>query len=157
MARFLIVLLPCALGFVPGSPSPAGARAGVARAAGGKDRSFIPPSADKYYEQIAQRREQIARGDADSGFVDDASALAATTGFGHEKKASATQSYEQPPSSVEQPPTAQRGAIVPPPMSSSPSVGNGVPSARKLTESQLIGGIQPIGSPGQFHGPVGEW
>ena len=55
MARFLIVLLPCALGFVPGSPSPAGARAGVARAAGGKDRSFIPPSADKYYEQIAQR------------------------------------------------------------------------------------------------------
>ena len=77
MARFLIVLLPCALGFVPGSPSPAGARAGVARAAGGKDRSFIPPSADKYYEQIAQRREQIARGEADSGFVDDASALAA--------------------------------------------------------------------------------
>ena len=70
MARFLIVLLPCALGFVPGSPSPAGARAGVARAAGGKDRSFIPPSADKYYEQIA-------RGEADSGFVDDASALAA--------------------------------------------------------------------------------
>ena len=32
--------------------------------------------------------------------------------------------------------------------SASPSVGNGVPSARKLTESQLMGGIQPIGSPG---------
>ena len=78
MARLvLLALLPCALGFVPGASSPAGARAGVARAAGGKDEAFIPPSAKKYYESIAQRREQIASGAADSGFVDDAGALAA--------------------------------------------------------------------------------